>query len=287
MSTLPLAHAFYTNAYGRGRGGFRHLDLRLDVTPADRERLRRWLGGLRPLGVNAEGVGSDGWAVRAFRSGNALHAVLARVVPAFARDEFGRGGGFLCHALLAQLNEGGAVVRHGPALREAAFRLSPPADLPDRNRLDAMLANAEKEPELDAPPLTASDLTSLGNDLPEAFLTTVCDIALASPAAAVLPETPGDVAEAILRAVEVLPPRLQLGFRWATGAASTGEPATALQVQSRGQQGVGRFGRWVAARLAAGDAASVLKIAENWQIRDEAGLSEALETSQSMGEEES
>lgn len=287
MSTLPLAHAFYTNAYGRGRGGFRHLDLRLNAAPADRERFRRWLGGLRPLGVNAEGVGSDGWVVRAFRSRNALHAVLARIVPAFARDEFGRGGGFLCHALLAQLNEGGTVVHHGPALRQTALRLSPPADLPDRDRLDTLLASAEKETELHAPPLSATDLASLGQDLPEAFLTTVCDIALASPTAAVLPEPPGDFAEAMLRAAEVLPPRLQLGFRWATGAASTGEPATALRMASRGQQGVGRFGRWVAARLAAGDAAPVLKIAENWQIRDEAGLGEALETSQLMGEEES
>lgn len=281
MSALPLAHAFYTNAYGHGRGGFRHLDLRLAASPAERERFRRWLGGLRPLGVDSEGAGSDGWAARALRCGDVLYAVLAHVVPAFARDEFGRGGGFLCHALLAQLDEGGIVVRHGPALHKAALRLISPklSDLPDRDRLDALLAAAEQEAELDAPTLSVSDLASLGHDLPEAFLTTVCDIALASPAAAVLPEPGGNFTQTLLRAAEVLPPRLQLGFRWAIGAASTGEPATALQIQSRGQQGKGHFGCWVAARLAARDGASVLQIAENWQIRDEVGLGEAVNAS--------
>ncbi|HXU34511.1 MAG TPA: hypothetical protein VN851_28375 [Thermoanaerobaculia bacterium] len=283
MSGLPLVHAFFTNAYGRERGGFRHLDLRLTAPPADRNRFRRWLGGLRPLGGAG---GGDGWAVRAFRLGETLYAVLVRIVPAFARDEFGREGGYLCHALLAPLEEGGPVVRYGPALREAALRLSPPADLSDRDRLDALLANAEREAELDAAPLTASDLESLGRDLPEAFITTVCDLAIAAPAAAILPEPSGDLADALLRAAEVLPPRLQLGLRWAIGAASTGEPATALRIESRGQEGIGRFGSWVAARLAAGGAPEVLKIAENWQIRNEAGLGEALEAFGPMGVKE-
>lgn len=283
MSVLPVAHAFFTNAYGAGRGGFRHLDLRLPGSPEDRERLRRWLGGLRPLGEPV------GWAVRAFRLGGVLHAVLARVVPEFARDEFGRAGGYLCHALLAPLDEGGPVVRSGLALRAAALRMAPPelAELPDRERLDACLALCERELEIDAPVLDAASLASLLRAVPAQLVSVVCDASAEAPATLAVPQTPnGDLAGAVLRASEVLPPRLHLGLRWCVAAASTGLPAKQFQAEPGAPGGRGLYGRWVARSLVSGRADDVLVIAQDWEIRDERSLGEALDALGLLPEEE-
>lgn len=225
----PLHHAFYTNAFG-GRGrGFRHLFVSPEWSDADRRRLGRWLEALRP----AETAAGEGLAVSSFRLGATIHACLARVDAGFARDEHGRRGGLLVHALLLPLAEDRPAGDFTAALLAASRGFERP-DAGDADRLEVYLERCRANRELHVEAGDARAVRALDADFLIRFYALSCGAprgveAVFAPAAVPL-------ADALARAASGLPPRLRLACRWAVGLRPSPEMTFAARAAADGER---------------------------------------------------
>lgn len=265
--TAPVYHGLYTNAFGQRGQGFRHLFLAPEWPPADRRRIGRWLETLGPA-ANADA--GERVAVNSFRIGPTIHACLARVDTDFARDEHGRRGGTLVHALFVPLAEGRPPGTFTASLYAMTRRFVRPETV-DEDRLEAYLVQCRGAREVAAPPVPPETLRHLGDDL----LVRFCALAAAPPRSkdAVFAPADGSLAGALSIAAGILPPRLRLACRWAVGLRPTSEMSFVARTAADGESppplsaGTGSvYARW----LRDHDTGP----AESWEIRSWDGLME-------------
>jgi hypothetical protein len=255
----PLFHALYTNAFGRRGQGFRTLFVAPEWPPADRRRVGGWLESLRPDEAGAE----ERLAVNGFRVGGTLHACLARLDDAFARDEHGRGGGRLVHALLLPLDEDLPADDFIGALLAASRAFDRPPAAGDEERLEAYLERCRAVREARVQPVDLDALRALDADFLIRFYAFSSGASRA--AEAVFGPSAAPLADALVLASGGLPPRLRLACRWALGLRAT--PETSF-VARRARDGEGLPpvpegpGRAYAGWLRAGGAAP-----RDWDVR--------------------
>jgi hypothetical protein len=263
----PVYHGLYTNAFGRRGEGFRHLFLAPEWPPADRQRVGRWLETLVPR-TPAEADGEH-VAVNSFRIGPTIHACLARVDAEFARDEHGRRGGALVHALFVPLEEGrptGSFTGELLALSRGFVR----PETGDEDRLEAYLDQCREVREVTVPAVSPV-FGGLGDDFLERF----CAFASGPPRSRDAVFAPADVmlADALAAAAAALPPRLRLACRWAVGLHPTQEMSFVARTAGAGESlpplpaGPGSvYARWLRDHG--------VGPAESWEIRSWDGLTE-------------
>lgn len=253
----PLYHGLYTNAFGQRGQGFRHLFLAPEWPPADRQRIGRWLETLRPSAEPGERV-----AVNGFRIGPTIHACLARVDADFARDEHGRGGGVLVHALLVPLAEGRPAGDFTSALLAKSREIERP-ETADADRLETYLDRCREVRETELPSVDAAAVRSLGED----FLRRCYSSFLAGAREVVFERPATPLAAALATAAAAVPPRLRLGCRWAVGLRPTPETSFVARAAADGERppppagGPGTaYARWLYSRPAP-------EVMESWDVR--------------------
>lgn len=268
----PLYHGIYTNAFGTRGEGFRSLFVAPPWPADERRRVADWLLGLEP-------VGDGEWAAAAmncFRLGRIIHACLVRVDGGFARDEHGRGGGVLVHALLLPLEEGRPCGDFGLALVQAAAAFRRPA-VADTDKLEAYLVQCRAKMELAVPSLDVGALLGLDGGVLARFF----DLVARKPQGVEVPfavDAESRLAELLALAGGLLPPRLRLACRWGVGLRA----ATSLSFLARaagakaslpadGAAG-DAYLRWLRQHLEAGREAEVMTRLESWHIRSWDGL---------------
>lgn len=254
----PLFHALYTNAFGRRGQGFRHLFVAPEWPSADRRRVGRWLETLRADEASPE----QRLAAGAFRLGGTLHACLARVDDGFARDEHGRAGGRLVHALLLPLAEDRPAGDFTGALLAMSRAFDRPA-AGDEERLEAYLERCRAVSEASVAAVDAQALRTLDADFLIRFYAFSSGASRA--AEAVFGPAAAPLADALVLAAGGLPPRLRLACRWAVGLRATPETSFVARRARDGErlppvpEGPGRaYAGW----LRAGGAAP-----EDWDVR--------------------
>lgn len=244
----PLHHAIFTHA---GGAGFRDVFIAPDWPRTEKERLSRWLRGLRPR------ADSPALATGSFRLGDEIHAALARV-DATVRDEHGRPGLFV-HALLVPV-----VENEMPGLFEAAL-----LTLTRRLRKDDagseryfMRCQKRREIRIADGPGKVLDIT-----FTERFFNAARLLRYGSTCELVAPQREDALPRLLASASASLPPRLRLGSPWAVGLHSTQLPAVLARSANSWEryapeltfEGVD-YGKWL---LAHGTA----DLAGDWQIR--------------------
>lgn len=255
----PLCHALYTNAFGRRGQGFRHLFVAPEWPPADRRRIGAWLETLRPPD---ETPAEERLAVNGFRVGGIVHACLARLDADFARDEHGRQGGRLVHALLLPLDEGRPEGDFTGALLAASRAFDRPA-AGDADRLEAYLERCRAAREVGVEAVDVEAVRALDADFLIRFYAFSCGATRA--AEAVFGPAAAPLADALALAAGGLPPRLRLACRWALGLRATPETSFVARRARDGErlppvpEGPGRaYAGW----LRAGGAAP-----RDWDVR--------------------
>ena len=254
----PLFHAFYTNAFGRRGAGFRHLFL-APWSATDRQRIGQWLQSIRP--VDRQGV-----TVNCFRIGRTVHAAFARVDAAFARDEHGRGGGLLAHALLVPLDESRPPGSFTKALLDRERGLDRP-QVDDADRLEALLEVCRLASEVDVRPFDLAELSTVEPGFAAAF---VAAASRTGREEVVLPAaSDDDLVDRLATVVGGLPPRLRLACRWAVGLRPTPDlsfvarPGPAVPSPGLGPQLEDGWRRC----LATGCEGAVVGPADDWSVR--------------------
>ncbi len=262
----PLYHALYTNAFGSRGAGFRPLFHAPGWPSADQERIVRWLRSLQPIAGEAEWIGV---AVNCFRLGGTIHACLARVDGGFARDEHGRAGGLLAHALLTPLVEGQPPGPFSLALLRASRELERPA-VDDTEKLDAYLGQCRATPELAVPEANVGELLAIDPPLLQHFFAVASNRSQAREVGFAVASA-GELAELLARAGALLPPRLALACRWAIDLRAA--PAQTFLARPRrattppGSGPEAAYDSWLRQRIAAGRGREVTALTENWEIR--------------------
>lgn len=264
----PVYHGLYTNAFGQRGQGFRHLFLAPEWPPADRQRISRWLEALIPgADVPADG---ERVAVNSFRIGPTIHACLARVDADFARDEHGRQGGTLVHALFLPLAEDRQAGSFTASLLDVSRRFRRP-ETGDEDRLEAYLVQCRAQREAAVPPVSTDALGELDDD----FLARFCAFAAGPPRSqdVVFAAPDGILAGSLAAAASALPPRLRLACRWAVGLRPTPEMSFVARTAGAGEglpplpAGCGSvYARWLRDHGTGP--------AESWEIRSWEGLME-------------
>jgi len=261
----PLHHALYTNAFGNRAAGFRPLFQAPGWPSADQERIVRWLRSLQPIASEAKRIGV---AVNCFRLAGTIHACLAQVDGGFARDEHGRPGGLLAHALLTPLVEGQPPGPFSLALLAASRELQRPA-VNDTEKLDVYLAQCKATRELTYPEPDLGELLRIDSALLRRFFAVASNRSRGEVAFAV--GSAEELTELIARASALLPPRLALAWRWAIDLRAAPEQTfLARPVRETTPEGSGpgtAYAGWLRQRLAAGCGREVTALTENWEIR--------------------
>lgn len=208
MSRRPLCHLLYTNAPGRDGVGFRTLAVNFPGSPGEQKEIEGWLTELHL----AEGE-QQGWAVHGFAVDR--HPCFALAVvdrPSFARDDHGREGGFLAHALLVLLEEGRPAGDFGLALFDKARTLLE-SHAP---KLELYLEGVRLATDLEVPELQLNNFLGLAPRFLEAFYAAAFS---GGNGEVFLPgySSDDDFPEHLLAASLALPPRLRLNLSWRVG----------------------------------------------------------------------
>lgn len=204
---LPLHHAIFTHA---GGAGFRDVFIAPDWPSTEKERLSRWLRGLRLLDDD-----SGALATGSFRLGDEIHAALARV-DATVRDEHGRPGPFV-HALLVPVSE-----NEMPGLFEAALLSLTRRLRKDDAGSERYCMRCQKRREIKIPDGPGKLLDEL---FTERFFNAARLLQYARNSKLVMPRRPDALPRLLASASACLPPRLRLASPWAVGLRSTQLPA--------------------------------------------------------------
>ena len=221
IAAIDVYHGIFTNAFGRRGEGFRSFFLAPEWPAADRERADRWLRSLR-LPTSAAGAGA-GAASSCFRLGGVLHACLATVDPGFARDEHGRAGGFLVHALLTPLAEDRPAPDFGRAMLGLLRGFARP-QVADLERLESYIEACKAHHRSDLPGTDFAALLAQDDEV----LLRLFHLSAAGPGIAEMgwpEERVADLPELLATAAGLLPPRLRLGLRWICGLSPIGGEA--------------------------------------------------------------
>lgn len=262
----PLVHALYTNAFGSWGAGFRPLFHAPGWPSADQGRIVRWLRSLQPIAGEADRIGV---AFDCFRLGGTIHACLARVDGGFARDEHGRAGGLLAHAILTPLVEGQPPGAFSLALLRASRELKRPA-VDDTEKLDVYLAQCKASRELAIPAVDLDESLRIDSVLLRRFFAVAShrsrprEVGFASDSAE-------ELTELLARSSALLPPRLALACRWAIDLRAASEqtflarPLPETTTEGSGPGAV--YDDWLRQRVAAGREREVMALIENWEVR--------------------
>ena len=268
--TRPLFHGIYTNAFDRRGQGFRNLFIAPDWPAASQQRVGRWLQGLQPAAGTDPGLG---WAAGCFRLGRIVHACLARIDGDFARDEHGRGGGVLAHALLTPLDESQSPRDFGRALLRIGSEFRRP-EVPDTDKLEAYLEQCQSRLEIAVPAVDVEAIL----ELDDRFLSRFLDLAADRPQGVEAAFRTGSntaLVDRLTLAGGLLPPRLRLACRWGVGLRSAAGLSFLARMAGEGAapappRGYGiAYLRWLRGSSFPGQVQTMI---DDWDIRNWQGL---------------
>jgi len=245
----PLHHAIFTHA---GSAGFRDVFIAPDWPRHEKERLSRWLRGLRPRYDDSPAL-----ATASFRLGDDIHAALARV-DATVRDEHGRPGLFV-HALLVPVTEDGM-----PGLFEAALLTLTRRLRKDDAGSERYFLRCQKRRDVKIPDGPGKILDVL---FTERFFNAARLLRPTRSCELAAPQRPDALPRLLASASACLPPRLRLASPWAVGLHSTQLPAVLARTADSHERYAPEltfegmdYAKWL---LAHGTA----DLAGDWQIR--------------------
>jgi len=248
----PLHHAIFTHAAGGGGTGFRDVFLAPDWPRQDKERLSRWLRGLRPRDDDSPAL-----ATSSFRLGGEIHAVLARA-DATARDEHGRPGLFV-HALLVPLDESEEPGRFEAALLSVVQKLRK-----DDAGSERYLTRCQKKRDVK---ISGGHGRKPDESFTERFFTAARLLGSATSCDLVVPHRTDALPRLLASASTRLPPRLRLACRWAVGLRSTQVPAVLARSAAPGEASAPTPSREATAYLRWLAAHGEADVAGDWRIR--------------------
>jgi hypothetical protein len=268
----PLCHLLYTNAPGEGGTGLRFLG-RVPGTQAEVERVKGWLMGLKL----ADGQ-RVGWATSSFLVDRRSCFALAVVDSTrFPKDDIGRPGGILAHALLLLLEQGQPVGDFG----RAAFVKA--KDFLEERSGEPTLANylqgCRVNTDLEIPDLQYNNFR-LDPRFLEIFYSAACNGGRGEPV--LFPGTSDDqLPEDLFTASTILPPRLRLDLSWRVGLDAGTEGFVARVAPGPVASPFGNLGTAyldaVQAHLRAGKDDQVARFAAgDWNVRSWSGLQQAI-----------
>ncbi|MEM1204331.1 MAG: hypothetical protein AAGN66_13955 [Acidobacteriota bacterium] len=279
-----IYHGLFTNAFGDRGAGFRSLFLappELDTHPVD-----RWLRSLRPART-AEGPG-PGTAAACFRLASRdpgmgdglLVAAVATVDGDFARDEHGRDGGLLAHAVLLPLDDTRPAGDFGSALLAFLRGFGRP-EVHHLDRLETYLESCRRRLQITVPPGDPAAALRLDAEIVLRLL----HVSAATARADRIPwPAVDDLPGALIAAAALLPPRLRLGLVFTHGLdplgggcfAARGAPPSSLRNAPRGGAPWHYF-HWLLDRHGAGDDDSIRSLTERWDLQTWGDLEQAIE----------